>query len=61
MEGAYDFSSLSACSAQRLQYRHNLYKLREEREMTPKTMLAVISNLLYEKRCAGSTTPKVQT
>eukprot|EP00048_Salpingoeca_helianthica_P014402 m.221527 g.221527 ORF g.221527 m.221527 type:complete len:205 (+) comp15827_c0_seq1:2090-2704(+) len=36
--------------AQRLQYRHNMYKLREEREMTPKTMLAVISNLLYEKR-----------
>eukprot|EP00052_Salpingoeca_macrocollata_P036342 m.17619 g.17619 ORF g.17619 m.17619 type:complete len:205 (+) comp9628_c0_seq1:75-689(+) len=36
--------------AGRLQFRHNLYKLREGREMKPHTMLSVIGNLLYEKR-----------
>lgn len=42
--------SVHSVSAQKLVFRHNLYKMREEREMSPKTMLSAICNLLYEKR-----------
>ena len=31
-------------------FRHNLYKLREEREMKPVTFLNAVCSLLYEKR-----------
>lgn len=30
--------------------RHNLYKLREERDMKPTTFAHMVSNTLYEKR-----------
>ena len=36
----------------RFQFRHNLYKLREERNMKPSTFAHFVSALLYEKRCA---------
>ncbi len=34
-------------------FRHNMYKLKEEREMSPKTFLNAVCSLLYEKRCVG--------
>jgi 20S proteasome subunit beta 3 len=33
-----------------LKFRKNLYELREEREMTPRVLSNLLSNLLYEKR-----------
>ncbi|CAH1789904.1 unnamed protein product [Owenia fusiformis] len=36
--------------AQKLKFRTNLYELRENRKMKPKTFLSVVSNLLYERR-----------
>jgi 20S proteasome subunit beta 3 len=33
-----------------LKFRKNLYELREDREMTPKVLSNLLSNLLYEKR-----------
>jgi 20S proteasome subunit beta 3 len=33
-----------------LKFRKNLYELREERQMTPKVLSNLLSNLLYEKR-----------
>jgi 20S proteasome subunit beta 3 len=33
-----------------LRMKHNMYKLKEERNMKPKTFAHVVSNLLYEKR-----------
>jgi len=35
---------------QQLRFRKNLYELREEREMSPKTFSNLLSTLLYEKR-----------
>lgn len=34
----------------RFRFRHNLYKLREERDMKPTTFANFVSGLLYEKR-----------
>ena len=36
--------------AAKLEFRANLYRLREEREMKPKVLAHLISTLLYEKR-----------
>lgn len=36
--------------AQRLRFRLNLYELRENRKIKPKTFMNVVSNLLYERR-----------
>jgi len=36
--------------AQRLKFRINLYELRENRRISPKTFGAVVSNMLYERR-----------
>lgn len=36
--------------AQRLKFRLNLYELRENRSIKPKTFMSVVSNLLYERR-----------
>ncbi|XP_023217546.1 proteasome subunit beta type-3-like [Centruroides sculpturatus] len=36
--------------AQRLKFRLNLYELRENRQIRPKTFCAMVSNLLYERR-----------
>eukprot|EP01135_Chromosphaera_perkinsii_P006415 Nk52_evm17s490 gene=Nk52_evmTU17s490 len=36
--------------SQKLKFRTTLYKLREERDISPKTLTALISNMLYEKR-----------
>jgi len=36
--------------AQRLKFRLNLYELRENRQIKPKTFLSMVSNLLYERR-----------
>eukprot|EP00035_Acanthoeca_spectabilis_P035064 m.32311 g.32311 ORF g.32311 m.32311 type:complete len:205 (-) comp7036_c1_seq1:68-682(-) len=36
--------------SQKLTYRCNLYKLKEEREMRPTTFMNAVSSLLYEKR-----------
>lgn len=33
-----------------IQFRHNLYKLREERDMSPKAFSSMLSSLLYERR-----------
>ena len=35
---------------QRLIFRHNMYKLREERDMKPSVFGWLVSNMLYEKR-----------
>lgn len=35
---------------QRLRFRLNLYELRENRRVSPKTFASVVSNILYEKR-----------
>jgi len=35
---------------QTFQFRHNMYKLREERDMRPSTFGHMVSNILYEKR-----------
>ncbi|XP_024379752.1 proteasome subunit beta type-3 [Physcomitrium patens] len=35
---------------QRLQFRHKLYQLREERNMRPETFASLVSAILYEKR-----------
>ncbi|EGC34816.1 proteasome subunit beta type 3 [Dictyostelium purpureum] len=35
---------------QKIVFRHNLYKLREERDMSPKVVTNLIANMLYEKR-----------
>lgn len=35
---------------QRLRFRLNLYELRENRRLRPKTLSSVVSNVLYEKR-----------
>ena len=45
---ASDFQTLQ----QKFEFRHNMYRLREEREMSPKVFSNMVSNLLYEKRCA---------
>eukprot|EP00227_Mantoniella_beaufortii_P000731 CAMPEP_0197617482 /NCGR_PEP_ID=MMETSP1326-20131121/61057_1 /TAXON_ID=1155430 /ORGANISM="Genus nov. species nov., Strain RCC2288" /LENGTH=202 /DNA_ID=CAMNT_0043186375 /DNA_START=584 /DNA_END=1192 /DNA_ORIENTATION=- len=36
--------------AARFKFRHNLYKLRENRNMKPETFANVVSTMLYEKR-----------
>lgn len=36
--------------SQRLKFRTNLYELRENRKLKPKTFLSMVSNLLYERR-----------
>lgn len=43
---ATDVQTLS----QRLQFRHKLYQLREERDMRPETFANMTSSMLYEKR-----------
>lgn len=35
---------------QRLRFRNNMYELRENRRMKPKTFASLLSNFLYEKR-----------
>lgn len=37
---------------QLLRFRLNMYKLREERDIKPETFSALLSHILYEKRCA---------
>ena len=34
----------------KLRFRTSLYKMREERDIAPKTLISVISAMLYEKR-----------
>ncbi|KAK2188164.1 hypothetical protein NP493_142g01017 [Ridgeia piscesae] len=36
--------------AQRLKFRLNLYELKENRQIRPKTLMSVVANLLYERR-----------
>ena len=43
---ATDMQTLS----QRFAFRHNLYKLREERNMKPTTFANLVSHMLYERR-----------
>jgi len=35
---------------QRFAFRHNMYRLREDRDMEPRTFANVVANMLYEKR-----------
>ena len=44
---------------QLLKFRCNLYKLRENREIKPEAFSALLSTLLYEKRCTDTTTAPV--
>ena len=50
-------TSLAADSASlrrrfgRFAFKHNLYRLREERDMKPSTFGELVSSTLYEKRC----------
>ncbi len=41
------------CRYQKLKFRHNLYKLREERNIKPSTFGELVSSVLYEKRCGA--------
>jgi hypothetical protein len=43
------------CRYQKLKFRHNLYKLREERNIKPSTFGELVSSMLYEKRCVLAT------
>lgn len=36
--------------ARRLKFKVNMYKMDEEREIKPKTLSALVSNMMYEKR-----------
>merc|ERR1719163_1881961 len=36
--------------ANELKFKYKMYKLREQRDMSPKTFTTVVSNLLYSKR-----------
>jgi len=36
--------------SQRLKFRQNLYELRENRQMKPRTFMNMLSNMLYERR-----------
>ncbi|VDH89586.1 20S proteasome subunit beta 3 [Mytilus galloprovincialis] len=36
--------------SQRLHFRKNMYELRENRKIKPKTFMSMVSNLLYERR-----------
>lgn len=38
------------CRSSQLQYRLNLYELRENRSIKPKAFMHMVSNLLYSKR-----------
>lgn len=40
----------ACCRYQKLKFRHNLYKLREERNIKPSTFGELVSSMLYEKR-----------
>lgn len=44
---------------QHFNFRHNLYKLREERDMKPSTFGALVSAMLYEKRCVVDYEPRL--
>ena len=37
---------------QKFRFRSNMYRLREERDMSPTVFSNMVSSLLYEKRCA---------
>lgn len=39
----------------RFVFKHNMYKLREERDMKPATFSQMVSATLYEKRCVTAT------
>ena len=39
-----------ACRFSRFAFKHNLYRLREERDMKPSTFGELVSSTLYEKR-----------
>lgn len=43
-------SSPACCSAQRFKFKHNLYKLREERDIKPSAFGQLVSATLYERR-----------
>ena len=44
---------------QKLEFRANLFKLREERELTFEILLAMVKNVLYERRYHKRTRPVV--
>ena len=44
---------------ERFRFKHNLYKLREERHMKPCTFGQMVSATLYEKRCAHLAPPSL--
>lgn len=48
--GLPGFASDTITVSQRLQFRVNLYELRENRKIKPKTLMALTSNMLYERR-----------
>ena len=41
---------LNCCRYQRLVFKHNMYKLREERNIKPSTFAELVSSTLYERR-----------
>ena len=44
---------------QKFRFRSNMYRLREEREMSPVIFSNMVSSLLYEKRCVPGLTRNV--
>jgi len=50
MIGLPGLASDTLTVSQRLKFRINLYELRENRRISPKTFASVVSNMLYERR-----------
>lgn len=45
---------LACARYHRFVFKHNMYKLREERDVKPATFSQMVSSTLYEKRCAAA-------
>ncbi|OON17694.1 peptidase, T1 family, partial [Opisthorchis viverrini] len=45
-----DNETVYACEQSRLQFRKNVYELRENKSIRPKTLATILANLLYERR-----------
>lgn len=46
----FNFAPFVQTVANRITFRKNLYELRENRQIKPKTFMSMVSNLLYERR-----------
>jgi 20S proteasome subunit beta 3 len=47
------------CSRERLRFRVNMYTMKEEREIEPKTFAHMVSSTLYERRQVKHSQPRM--